>query len=93
MTHPEQDNDPLYFTVEVTANVNEELLEEEDFDVPGQYCIALPPEARGWSTSRQAKEVLDGFHNSIAIGCLDDFTITVLNDQEEEIFEEYEDED
>ena len=83
----------LMFTVRVVAVIEEHRLEDEDQDVPGDYDISLPAEARDWTSSRQACVVLDEFHDSVAIGTLDDFEISVLNDQGEEIFDEEEDED
>lgn len=81
-------NDRLMFTVRVKALIGEDRLEEEDQDVPGDYDISLPAEARDWTRSRQACVVLDKFHDSVAIGMLEDFEISVLNAQGEEIFED-----
>ena len=81
-------NDRLMFTVRVKALIGEDRLEEEDQDVPGDYDISLPAEAREWTSSRQACVVLDEFHDSVAIGMLEDFEISVLNAQGEEIFED-----
>lgn len=83
--------DPLCFTVRVDALVDLENLEEEDQDVPGDYDIRLNEEARGWTSSKQATAVLDKFHNTVAIGMLEDFEISVLNAKGEEIFEDDED--
>lgn len=85
--------DRLMFTVRVEALIESHLLEDEDQDVPGDYDISLPAEAREWTASRQACVVLDEFHDSVAIGMLEDFEISVLNEQGEEIFDEEEEEE
>ena len=91
--HDSIENEELWFTVKVEALIEEDDLEDEDRDVPGEYEFFLPAEAKEWTPSRQAKTVLDYFHNSVAIGTLDDFNIEVINDQGVEIFEEFDDED
>lgn len=86
-------DDYLSFTVRVVALVDDDQLEEEDLEVPGEYEFTLPAHAASWTQSQQANAVLDDFHGSIAIGCLDDFEIIVLNEHEEEIYDEEYDEE
>lgn len=94
MTHHAHLHDYLTFTVRATAVVDDHQLEQEDLEVPGEYEFTLPAHAAAWTSSQQAHAVLDDFHNSIAIGCLDDFEITVLDAQGQEIYdEEYDEED
>lgn len=81
----------LVYIVRATALVDEDALEEEDQEVPGDHTITLPASASTWSTSDQAKAVLDEFHDSVAVGMLEDFSFTVLNPEGVEIFEEFED--
>lgn len=80
----------LTFTVCVTAQVSDDVLDFDDREVAGQYTIELPQESRAWTSSRQAGAVLDQFHGSVAIAVLDDFDIAVITPQGEQIYEDEE---
>lgn len=80
----------IIFNVRVKPLVAKKSLDVEDRDVAGEYDFHLPAAAAQWSPARQAKEVLDRFHNSIPIAVLDDFEISVFNSMGKEIFEEWE---
>jgi len=80
----------IIFNVRVKPLVAKKRLHVEDCDIAGEYDIHLPAEAAQWSSARQAKEVLDRFHNSIPIAVLDDFEISVFDSMGTEIFEEWE---
>lgn len=84
-------NESLWFTVRVVPTVGDDELDEEDLDVANDYAFDLPAEAQNWTQSRQAREVLDAFHNCIAISTLDHFDISVLNGEDQEIFDEEDD--
>ncbi len=65
-------NDALYAEVFIAAVplVENEDLEEEDQDVPGVYSVVVP---KILSIPDRASAALDFFHNSCAVGVLDDF--------------------
>ena len=74
-------------TVSVRVTVTGEPTDSEDDEVPGVYDLLahlsrpidianLKPNEAG----AIAQAVLDTFHGNVAIGCLDDFTITVTTD-------------
>jgi len=73
-----KDRVPLYVIVDGTPS------EEIDDEVPGNYLIMVDADL---SEQDQVSAALDIFHSSMAIDCLDDFSISVIdengNDREE----------
>jgi hypothetical protein len=80
------------YGVVVTRLVDQDQLEPDDRDVPEYWEITLPEGSDIWTSSQCATYVLDEFHNSVAIGMLEDFSISVFNPRGEEIFEDFEEE-
>lgn len=81
-----------YAKVTVKAIVDETTLEDDDFDVEGNYAIELkedytPRNPLSEEDDPEVEQALDYFHDIIAIANLDDFEITV------EIFDEIHDDD
>lgn len=64
------------------------LDDEEDVGIDGIYQVIFDEDYTGVPESKLASMALDLFHTQIAIACLDDFEITVLNDQDEPIAED-----
>ena len=79
----------LPLIVRVTAIVDDEDLHPLDENIPGDWDIYLPAEAKDWSEGDQATAALDEFHESVAIKVLEDFTIEVFNENNEQLFEDY----
>lgn len=78
------------YAVVVVCLVEQDQLEPDDWDVPERWETTLPKGSENWTPSQCAKYVLDEFHNSVAIGMLEDFSISVFNSKGEEIFEDFE---
>lgn len=79
-----------YYTVRVTCLVAEEDRDEEDRDVPEEWTTELPAGSENWTPSQCATYVLDEFHDSVAVAVLDDFQLTVIGPDGEEICEDEE---
>ncbi len=77
------------YTVQVSALVKKKLLDSDDKGVAGYYDFELPDNSETWTDSKKATYVLDEFHRSIAIAVLDDFSISVINPDGNEIFEDF----
>lgn len=77
------------YEVRAKRLVDESELEEDDLSVPEVWDTMLPEGSEGWSDSERATYVLDDFHESVAIGMLEDFEIGVFDNEGVEIFEEF----
>lgn len=71
--------------IAVIAIVNNELLEVEDREVPGVYSVSVP---KLLNDETMARVALDGFHESEAVGCLDDFVFRVFDPETLKVLEE-----
>lgn len=64
--------------------VTGEASEKEDENIPGVYFFEIDSEL---SDEEQAEATLNCFHEEFGIECLDDFSITVFNENFKEICE------